>query len=90
MYDLCGVILISFWHCLDVLLPFASMYLSPNVMSIFVNFVIVLYDKISPDRPDKPEAFGKIVRFMIKYCLNQNMRRSPVFLGLIKHALRMF
>jgi hypothetical protein len=68
----------------------ASMYLSPNVMSIFVNFVIVLYDKISPDRPDKPEAFGKIVRFMIKYCLNQNMRRSRVFLGLIKHALRMF
>ncbi len=37
------------------------MHFSPNVMSFFV-------DKISQD---KPEAFGKIVFFIIKYCLNQ-------------------
>ncbi len=38
------------------------MHFSPNVMSFFV-------DKISQD---KPEAFGKIVFFIIKYCLNQS------------------
>jgi hypothetical protein len=48
-------------------------------MSIFVNFVIVLYEKISPD---KPEAFGKL---QIKFSNSSSIKVDPeIFSGSIE------